>query len=122
MKNGLEMNRKKININGTEIEVIDYKITIGKRREFGYILVCDTIEIEIIDFDVLKTLLKFIYSKNTYVIEVENMKSEFYLLTNELQTINNWLKSAKNEPLKLKFISTNERLERKEKFSKKVQL
>ena len=114
MKNGLEMNRKKINIDGTEIEVIDYKITIGKRREFGYILVCDTIEIEIIDFDVLKTLLKFIYSKNTYVIEVENMKSEFYLLTNELQTINNWLKSAKNEPLKLKFISTNERLERKE--------
>ena len=101
---------RKLIIDETEIEVIDYKIAIGERREFGFIWVCDTIEIEIIDFDVLKTLLKLIYSKNTFVIEVENMKSEFFLLTYELQTINNWLKSAKNEPLKLKFISVNERI------------
>lgn len=106
---------KKINFDGTEIEVIDYKITIGKRREFGYFLVYNTIQIEIIDFDDFKTLIKLIYSKNTYVIEVGNIKSEFHLLTDELHKINNWLKSAKNEPLKIEFISINERLERKEK-------
>lgn len=105
---------KKINFDGSEIEVIDYKIMIGKRRDFGYILVCDIVEIQINDFNVLKKLLKSIYSKNTFVIEVENMKSEFYLLTDELHKINNWLKSAKNEPLKLEFTSINERIEMKE--------
>lgn len=102
---------KKIIIDGSEIEVLDYKWVNEPLKQFvDWKLEILPINIDYIKIKIgrqqnYKELLKKVLFANEYVIEADNKKAKFYLNVEETQRLFAWHKSERGE-IEIEFIGT----------------
>lgn len=103
---------KKIIIDGSEIEVIDYKWITEQPKIINKIsyrveilpFIIDHIKVKICRQNCKKLLQKILFT-NEYVIETDGKKAKFYLCGDEIKKLFDWHKSESDE-IEINFIGT----------------
>lgn len=104
---------KKIIIDGSKIEVLDYQWITEPYKVFSKI----TWKWETLPFNIdyikvkisrqnCKQILKKILSANEYVIEADNKKAKFYLRVEDMKRLFAWYKQSESEEIEIQFIGT----------------
>jgi hypothetical protein len=102
---------KRIIIDGSEIEVLDYKWINEPLKHFvkwkltELPISIDYIKIKIGRNQNCKELLKKVLFSNEYVIEADNKKAKFYLNVGEMKRLFNWYKIGSDE-IEIEFVGT----------------
>ena len=102
---------KKIIVDGSEIEVLDYKWENEFLKQFVnwkleiLPITIDYIKIKIGRHQNCKELLKKL-SANEYMIEADNKKAKFYLGVEEMQRLFTWYKQSESDEIEIHFIGT----------------
>jgi hypothetical protein len=103
---------KKIIVDGSEIEVLDYQWITEPYKAFNKIawkLETFSFNIDYIKVKIsrqnCKEILKKILSANEYVIEADYKKAKFYLHIEETKRLFDWHKSESDE-IEIQFIGT----------------
>ena len=102
---------KKIVVDGSEIEVLDYKwineplILLVQWKVVEFPISIDYIKIKIGRQQNYKELLKKVLFANEYVIEADNKKAKFYLQSYEMKKLFDWYKSESDE-IEIEFVGT----------------
>ena len=103
---------KKIIVDGSEIEVLDYQWITEPYKVFKKIawkwetfhFNIDYIKVKIFRQN-CKEILKKILSTNEYVIEADNKKAKFYLGVEDTKRLFDWHKSESDE-IEIEFVGT----------------
>lgn len=103
---------KKIIIDGTEVEVLDYSWVVDKTVLYGRYpqdkVEFDTDYIKVkINSQVFENFYKPILVRYAYVIQADNRKAEFFLRMTELNKLVLWFENGQNGEIEIEFVGTN---------------
>jgi hypothetical protein len=107
---------KKIVVDGSEIEVLDYEWREEQPLDVNYYGKLELLPFTIDYFKVkiarqnCKEILQKVLFANEYVIEADNKKAKFYLRMEEMKRLFAWYKSDSDE-IEINFIGTGNEMD-----------